>query len=156
MCFTIYLPLFPIHFMLDTLQSCLAYRIPCPVVCLSVCLSFCLIGVVQWIFKLRHYCLLIYRYNSNILNRDPSILSTGNDRKDDFTSPDEKVRPHRKRRHTESDDVHGEGAPKKKLKFMPTVRTGMTVCADHGWQKKGFDSLTGIFYQFQSVRSFVT
>lgn len=28
-------------------------------------------------------------------------------------------------------------------KYMPTSRSGMTVCADHGWQKKGFDSLTG-------------
>lgn len=33
---------------------------------------------------------------------------------------------------------------KRNLKYMPTSRSGMTVCADHGWQKKGFDSLTGI------------
>lgn len=32
----------------------------------------------------------------------------------------------------------------KKLKFKPLTRKGMSVCADHGWQKKGFDSLTGI------------
>lgn len=31
----------------------------------------------------------------------------------------------------------------KKLKFKPLTRKGMSVCADHGWQKKGFDSLTG-------------
>lgn len=31
----------------------------------------------------------------------------------------------------------------KKLKFKPLTRKGMSLCADHGWQKKGFDSLTG-------------
>lgn len=32
----------------------------------------------------------------------------------------------------------------KKLKFKPLTRKGMSVCSDHGWQKKkGFDSLTG-------------
>lgn len=34
-------------------------------------------------------------------------------------------------------------AVKKKLSFAPKTRRGMTVCSDHGWQKRGFDSLTG-------------
>ncbi|XP_061167894.1 uncharacterized protein LOC133176848 [Saccostrea echinata] len=34
-------------------------------------------------------------------------------------------------------------AVKKKLSFAPKSRRGMTVCIDHGWQKRGFDSLTG-------------
>lgn len=33
--------------------------------------------------------------------------------------------------------------PRKKLKFLPLKQSGMTVCADHWRQKKGFDSLTG-------------
>lgn len=31
----------------------------------------------------------------------------------------------------------------KTLKFKPLTRKGMSVCAYHGWEKKGFDSLTG-------------
>lgn len=34
-------------------------------------------------------------------------------------------------------------AVKKKLSFVPKTHRGMTVCSDHGWQKRGFDSLTG-------------
>lgn len=34
-------------------------------------------------------------------------------------------------------------AVKKKLSFAPKTRRGMTVSSDHGWQKRGFDSLTG-------------
>lgn len=42
-------------------------------------------------------------------------------------------------------------AVSKKLKFNPRTRTGMTVCADHGWQKRGFDSLTGKRINYKSV-----
>ena len=41
-------------------------------------------------------------------------------------------------------------ASKRNLKYMPTSRFGMTVCSDHGWQKKGFDSLTGRKSMLQS------
>lgn len=34
---------------------------------------------------------------------------------------------------------------KKKIIFPSKTRSGMTVAADHAWQKRGYDSLTGIF-----------
>ncbi|XP_056014682.1 uncharacterized protein LOC125676111 isoform X4 [Ostrea edulis] len=43
-------------------------------------------------------------------------------------------------------DAHRSKKPHpavKKLSFPPKSRKGMTVCIDHGWQKRGFDSLTG-------------
>lgn len=36
---------------------------------------------------------------------------------------------------------------KKKIIFPSKTRSGMTVAADHAWQKRGYDSLTSIFFQ---------
>ncbi|XP_061170199.1 uncharacterized protein LOC133179458 isoform X2 [Saccostrea echinata] len=36
---------------------------------------------------------------------------------------------------------------KKKIIFPSKTRSGMTVAADHAWQKRGYDSLTGHFFQ---------
>lgn len=36
---------------------------------------------------------------------------------------------------------------KKKIIFPSKTRSGMTVAADHAWQKRGYDSLTGIFFK---------
>lgn len=36
---------------------------------------------------------------------------------------------------------------KKKIIFPSKARSGMTVAADHAWQKRGYDSLTGIFFK---------
>lgn len=44
----------------------------------------------------------------------------------------------------------------KKLKFKPLTRKGMSVCADHGWQKKGFDSLTDGGNEIDPDKRFVT
>ncbi|KAK3085406.1 hypothetical protein FSP39_002859 [Pinctada imbricata] len=52
---------------------------------------------------------------------------------------------HCRKRRPETISV-AETAKKRRLNFLPRTRTGMTVCADHAWQKRGFDSLTGHTY----------
>ncbi|KAK3100488.1 hypothetical protein FSP39_020887 [Pinctada imbricata] len=52
---------------------------------------------------------------------------------------------HCRKRRPETISV-AETAKKRRLNFLPRTPTGITVCADHAWQKRGFDSLTGHTY----------
>ena len=90
---------------------------------------------------------------SNIVNfinifSDPNIISSTRSTEivsESDSSPLQEhatLRKRKRRRHIDLDGARNPSS-KKKLKFMPTSKSGMTVSADHGWQKKGFDSLTG-------------
>lgn len=76
----------------------------------------------------------------NILADSRQECSTS-DEENESSSKSDVLQPHRKRPLSKIE--HSEHPPRKKLKFLPLKQSGMTVCADHGWQKKGFDSLTG-------------
>ena len=90
---------------------------------------------------------------SNIVNfinifSDPNIISSTRSTEivsESDSSPLQEhatLRKRKRRRHIDLDGARNPSS-KKKLKFMLTSKSGMTVSADHGWQKKGFDSLTG-------------
>lgn len=76
----------------------------------------------------------------NILADSRQECSTS-DEENESSSKSDVLQPHRKRPLSKIE--HSEQPPRKKLKFLPLKQSGMTVCADHGWQKKGFDNLTG-------------
>lgn len=106
---------------------------------------------LYWI-KSKHYFKILFSYKQsskfviffysdrNILADSRQECSTS-DEENESSSKSDVLQPHRKRPLSKIE--HSEHPPRKKLKFLPLKQSGMTVCADHGWQKKGFDSLTG-------------